>query len=161
MSKRKFLYFLGIFLIFLITMTTLNTKAHTPSNMSLSNNSNTEILSVTITHSVIDPNSHFIESVEIKVNGSTALNQPYTSQPTSSSFTYQYDITAGDGATIQVIATCNIAGSITRTITIGDVSNRQNGDSSISGYLGIIFLIGISVALSLPIIYKKIRKVNK
>jgi len=161
MSKKKILYLLGIFLVFLITMTTLNVKAHSPSSMSLSYDSTSEVLSVTITHSVSDPNSHFIESVEIKVNGSTAINQPYTSQPSSSTFTYQYDITAGDGATIQVIATCNQAGSITRSIAIGDDSNGQNGDSTISGYLGTIFLIGISVAFSIPIIYKKIRKANK
>ncbi|MFX1503732.1 MAG: hypothetical protein ACFFDH_22415, partial [Promethearchaeota archaeon] len=119
MSKKKFIFFPGLFLIILISMTTVNTKAHNPSNMSLSYDSNTKVLSVSITHTVTNPSSHYIEYVLIRVNGSTVLNQIYTSQPSTSSFTYDYNITAGDRATIQVTASCSISGSITRSITIG------------------------------------------
>ena len=157
MIKKKLLYIFVIFFIGILTLITINGKAHNPSNMSLSYNSNTDVLSVTITHNVADPNSHYIESVEIKLNGSTIINQPYSSQPSTSTFTYQYNITAGVGAPIQVTATCNQVGSITRSITVGDDSGDQNGTTEISGYLGFLIITNLALIVLLPLIYRKIK----
>ncbi|MFX1281648.1 MAG: hypothetical protein ACFFA3_20020, partial [Promethearchaeota archaeon] len=102
----------------------------------------------TITHNVVDNTSHYIKTVVVKVNGSTVLTQPYTSQPTKGTFTYIYaNVTANEGATIQVTATCSITGSITRTLTVDEGTSTTNGgnDQNIPGYYGILIVVGISL----------------
>ncbi|MFX1329706.1 MAG: hypothetical protein ACFE91_16375 [Promethearchaeota archaeon] len=157
MTKKRILYNFAIFFIGILSLMAISGKAHNPSSMSLSYDSNTEILSVSIKHTVNNPNSHFIESVEIKLNGSTIINQPYTSQPSTSTFTYQYNITAGVGATIQAIATCNQIGSITRSIIVGDDSGGQDGTTEIPGYLGFLIITTLALIILLPLIYRKIK----
>ena len=161
MKKKSILYlFLTIILVY-ISAYSINAKANTPSGMSLSYNSSTNVLDVTITHNTgVDPD-HYIQSVRINVNASTVKTETYTSQPNSGTFTYQIDnITANEGATIQATATCSIAGSITRSIVIGSDSGDQNGDPQISGYFGIILIIAASAIIILPLINKKIKKVK-
>jgi len=160
MSKRSILLGFSIFLMISICATILTVKAHTPSGMSLSYNSNTEVLSVTITHSVADNNTHYIESVVVKVNGSTVISDAYTSQPTKGTFTYLYNnVTANEGATILVTATCNIAGSVTRTLTVSDGTSPTNGEDGleIPGYFGIWIIIGFSLIAVLTQVRKKIK----
>jgi hypothetical protein len=155
MSKKSLLYGLGLFLIICISLGILNVKAHPPTGMTLSYNSSIQQLSVTITHSVGSDPSHYIQTVEIDVNGTPALTTPYNSQPDPVSFTYQYTIPADTGATIQVTAICSISGSITRSIIVGSDSTVT---PEISGYYGLLIIIGLSLITILISIKKKIKK---
>ena len=87
--------------------------AHPPSGLVLLYNSSTNKLNATISHSVSDPNTHYVYSVVIEVNGTTTVSETYTSQPSSILFTSQYNVTANNGARIQVSATCSQRGTIT------------------------------------------------
>ncbi|MFX0000357.1 MAG: hypothetical protein ACFE9Q_09255 [Candidatus Hodarchaeota archaeon] len=160
MAKKKIIYVLGVFLLFSIASTTLNAKAHPPSNMSLSYNSSTKVLSVTISHYVTDPLTHYVITVEIKVNGSTVKFETYSNQTSTSTFTYHYNnITANNGATIQVTATCSITGNFVRSLVVSE-GLTSDGQPAISGYFGLV-LITITTSITiLPIIYKKIKKLN-
>ena len=81
MSKKKI--YLGLFILFILFSYagTQNVKAHSPSSMILSYSMNTGVLSVMFSHSVSDPNSHYIETVEVQVNGVTVLTETYSNQP--------------------------------------------------------------------------------
>ncbi len=137
-------------------------KAHVASNMSLIYNSTTKEVNVTITHGVADKNAHFIISVEIQVNGSTISTDPYTSQPTTGTFVYQYtNITASNGDTIKVIAICNIAGTISRSIIVGDPADPQSVEPGIPGYLGLWIIFASSTIALLTINYRRIRHMKK
>jgi len=92
--------------------------AHSPANMVLEYDFNEQKLDVEITHNVIDPNSHYIENVKVWRNDNLIIDQDYTSQPSTSSFTYSYDITALEGDVLRVTSTCNIGGSDTKQITV-------------------------------------------
>jgi hypothetical protein len=63
-----------------------------------------------------------VEKIEIKKNADLYLTEDYTSQPTTSTFTYTYDVTAGDGDLLEVTAYCNLYGSITDQITVSTPS---------------------------------------
>ncbi len=91
--------------------------AHNPSSMELEYDFNSQQLSVTITHNVASPNDHYVERVEINKNDEPYLTQDYTSQPTTSTFTYTYDVETVDEDVLEVTAICSIAGSITEQIT--------------------------------------------
>lgn len=163
MSKKSILSLIVILSTIWITFAALNVRANSPSSMSLNYNSTTDVLNATITHDIgsDSPNSHYIEFVRVKIDGSEALNIPYTNQPSSVTFTYSYNITASDGATIEVYAKCKIVGSITRTLTVGDGNGSNGGDDDIviPGYIGIFLILSASIIVLLFSIRKIIKKV--
>ena len=95
------------------------TYAHGPSDIILNYDSNSHILSVNISHSVSNPQKHYIKEITITRNGKPLETYEYKNQPAPSSFTYTYNIEAKKGDTLKVKAKCNYFGSKTRELTIG------------------------------------------
>jgi len=157
MSKKKLYYFISVFFIVFLTIAGVNVRAHPPSDMTLEYNSNTNTLSVTITHGVSDNVTHYIASVQVKVNGSTDQTQFYSSQPDLNVFTYEYIIITNNGYTIQVTAICVLVGTITRTL---EDTNAPTDGSEIPGYLGIYLIMGVSLIAFLTSIRRKTKKIN-
>jgi len=92
--------------------------AHPPSALNLTYTSSTSELSVTITHAVRDPADHYIDLVEVRSGNMILILANYTSQPTTSTFTYLYTVPAKSGDLLEVNATCNKGGSLTETILV-------------------------------------------
>jgi len=92
--------------------------AHPPSGLSLTYNSSTSELAVTITHAVRDPADHYIDPVEVRSGGSIVISANYTSQPTTGTFTYLYTVPAKTGDLLEVNATCNKGGSLTEIVQV-------------------------------------------
>ena len=131
------------------------TQANSPSNMVITYEASTTTLNVTITHNVADESTHFIESVTIKVNDSTVETQTYTSQPTTSTFIYQYtNINATTGDVIIVTAVCNISGQIEKSLTVGTPEEK------IPGFIWIGLISVVTVFLTFIIARKKIIRRN-
>jgi hypothetical protein len=80
--------------------------AHAPSNITIGYNPDMHKLSVTITHPVDDPKTHYISRVQVKINGEVISDPDYKSQPGRNSFTYTYDVMANPEDAVWVIATC-------------------------------------------------------
>jgi len=121
MSKKKSIRTaLALYCIafLVITILPMPSMAHPPSGMQLEYDINTQKLNVTITHNTGNPNSHYIFKVTVKRNNDLVIDKQYTSQPTSSSFTYTYDVTALDGDVLEAYAECNQGGSQTRQLTV-------------------------------------------
>ena len=153
MPKKKIYYFISVFFIVFLTIAGVNVRAHPPDDMNLSYNSNTNILTVTITHGVSDNTTHFVASVEVLVNGSFDFFYPYSSQPDLLIFVYELFVVTNNGSTIQVTATCNIGGSITRTL--GGSTTPPPDGGEIPGYMGIFLVLVVSVITLLTLIRKK------
>jgi hypothetical protein len=114
---RKMLTF-SIVLLGAFLLLSTNTIAHPPSSMELNYNFFTQKLNVTISHQVADPNNHYVESVEILKNDVEFITTDYTSQPSTSTYIYIYDVAATDGDDLEVTAICSITGDITETIRV-------------------------------------------
>ncbi|MBW2651221.1 MAG: hypothetical protein JRC66_09535 [Deltaproteobacteria bacterium] len=95
------------------------TYAHGPGDVTLNYDSDSHILSVTISHSVSNPQKHYIKKITITKNGKPLKTHEYKSQPDSSSFTYTYNVEAKEGDTLKVKAKCNYFGSKTKELVIG------------------------------------------
>ena len=150
-SKR----FLILFIMFLsFVFLSFNVSAHSPSSMTLSYDSSTNELQVDISHQVSDPNTHYVENIVIKINGETNISKDYTSQ-SGSSFSYTYEgIALSEGDLIQVTATCNQGGSISKELTISSEGvSETDDDSSTPGFELLVFIISIAAI----IIFIKIR----
>jgi hypothetical protein len=98
----------------------VNTQAHSPSNIILDYNFSTQTLDVTITHSVSDVNSHYINEIKIWINDVEDQTETYTSQSSTSDHQDSFTVTAAHDDVIKVRATCSISGSFTDEITVSD-----------------------------------------
>lgn len=114
----KHLLLMFIFLLLAISFLPGSTYAHAPSSMDLEYDFYEQRLNVTIYHTVPSPSTHYIETVDINKNDQIYLTQDYTSQPSTSTFTYYYDVEAVDEDVLEVTAICSLSGSITEQITV-------------------------------------------
>lgn len=129
--KARTVRFLFIFFIFLFMNFTINASAHPASDIILVYDYNNQQLNVTITHNVGNPESHYINNIVIRKNNEIYNNYDYTSQPSTSSFTYFYYVNATNGDEIQVFADCNLGGSITKEILVTLSVTTTNGSSNV------------------------------
>jgi hypothetical protein len=113
--SKKFVLVLCILTLMLLVATV---TAHPPSDMTLQYQSGE--LEVTITHGVADPNVHYVYRVTVSVNGVPVDAFLYASQPSETRFSYRYPVQTTPGDTIEVAAYCNIAGSVTRQLAVGE-----------------------------------------
>lgn len=119
--KRKYYFIIGMMLVS-ISVFAVQSLAHPPQGMVLDYDIETSTLNVTITHNTPGPTLHYINKIEVRLNTNLVLSLDYSSQPTTSQFTYSYNIEAEAGDEIEVTAYCNIQGLIKRSITVKDSS---------------------------------------
>ena len=153
MPKKKIFYVISVFFIVFLTIAGINVRAHPPSDMTLEFDSNTNALTVTITHIVSDNTSHYVLSVVINVNGSVDQTHPYTSQPDTVEFVYIYTVVTSAGSTINVLATCSEGGTISRTL-----GGTPTG-GAIPGYMGLYLVLVVSVITLLMTFRKKFKRI--
>ena len=141
MFKNMFLKINIIFFcLFLLILTTNNVSAHPPSKLNIKYIKENEVVFVNISHSVTT-DDHYIKSIEIQLNGENYDTFEYTSQPSRTSFSYNYTIAANDGDNIKIKAICNQFGTSTRELTIGE----NNNGSSTPGFTLILMIISILI----------------
>ena len=104
----------------LLIMLALPAAAHPPAQVSLAYDSQNQSLNVTTTHTVSNPSSHYVFRIDVLKNGVQVLTKEYTSQPTSSKFSYNYSLNASKGDVLKATAYCSIAGSRSTEITVED-----------------------------------------
>jgi hypothetical protein len=148
-KKKKNSCKIGIILIFFLVIVLLSQSisAHSPSSISLNFDIENQELEATITHQVSNPDSHYIYEMVIKKNDELYNIYNYTNQPSSSKFTYIYEINGTEGDVIEVKALCNQGGSLTKKVNINDengISDDSDG-SSTPGFEIVILIISLLI----------------
>ena len=124
-------------------------RSHSPSSMNLSYDRDTNELTVRITHTVENPNDHYVERVEVRKNGSVVDNS-YTSQPSANTFTYTYNVSATTEDSITATAYCNRFGDISDTLDFED----GNGDGGTNwNLIGGIVIVLLAVVVIFMLYY--------
>jgi len=108
-------FFLLLFSILVLWPTMAS--GHGPKDVELTYDTGSRTLSVTISHTVSNPQKHYIKAVSITRNGELVTKDEHTNQPDPSSFSYTYTIEAEPGDTLEVTADCNYFGSKTGELT--------------------------------------------
>ncbi|HUU79053.1 MAG TPA: hypothetical protein VMX55_11965 [candidate division Zixibacteria bacterium] len=154
-TKSRFLLLLILISFSILGTITIYTKAHSPSSMTLSYITATETLEVTMTHSA-DLITHYINKVEIWKNDIITITETYDSQP-SVTFTYNYVINVTTNDVLQVKASCNQGGSITKEITpiVGTLNSTNTTTNNTPGFALDIVIIGLTSVNVLGILIKK------
>jgi glucose/arabinose dehydrogenase len=104
--------------LMLLIMLAMPVTAHPPAQVSLAYDSQNQSLNVTTTHVVSNPASHYVFKIAVQKNGEQVLTKEYTSQPTSSTFSYDYPVNATKGDVLKATTYCIIAGSRSGEITV-------------------------------------------
>jgi hypothetical protein len=92
--------------------------AHPPTDMKISFDPVTAKISVTITHPVDDPATHYLSRVQVRLNGDVISDPDYKSQPARDTFTLTDDVNANPGDEIWVTATCVRGGTLEKSYTV-------------------------------------------
>ena len=116
--KHWFIPFILILFVLFIPFNAQNALAHNPSDLELAYDFDEQVLHVTIYHDVDDPETHYIERVEIRRNDELVHSEDYTSQPDKNSFTYSYNISAEDGDELEAFAKCSLDGDRKEKINV-------------------------------------------
>ena len=125
---------------------------HPASNVEVKYDYDNQKLNVTISHITDDTTSHYIEKIEVYKNGVTIIEEDYTSQPSSNTFTLSFDILADDGDVLKVETECNLAGKTEDSITVkseGDGISTEKDDTSTPGFGLLITILGITLFIVL------------
>jgi hypothetical protein len=107
-----------ILLFFVISPCPRESYANAPQDVKIFYDSDSQILTVTITHKSPAKGLHYIKYVEIKKNGAVLSNNKYENQPDPETFTYTYKLPAAEGDTLDVTATCSLWGHKTATLAV-------------------------------------------
>ncbi len=152
-NPKKATVFIVVFALYIFFNTNV-VFGHSPTGMDLEYDEMNETLEVNIIHTVEDPEDHYIERVEIMKNGELFASEDYASQPSNSSFSYSYEISASTNDVIQVDAICNRFGSISKSISPSENGPNETENNGIPWLPvgGIVILVIIIVAV---VIYKR------
>ena len=93
--------------------------AHPPKTVTAEFDLEEHLLKVETKHETKDANKHFINRIEVELNGERIIEQKFGSQEDSSSQRVLYRIAeAKVGDTLKVTAACNVAGKKSETLKI-------------------------------------------
>ncbi len=113
--------------VLLICIIPVPAAATPPSSVVLSYDQASSVLSVTITHPILNIPEHYIKEVKLTVNGNAVNDSSYTGQA-SDIVTYTYPLALRPGDLVEATAVCSIAGSGTgKFILPGPAANAPAG----------------------------------
>ena len=96
--------------------------AHPPSDVKLTLDTTTHVLTVTALHPVQDPAKHYIGEIDVWINDTEIITQKFSNQTDATSQVASYTVIAAKtGDTIKVTATCNIHGAKTVESKVEDI----------------------------------------
>lgn len=152
MNEYRTIYLLLIVFLVILSLVSISggVSAHSPSDMELSYDRENYELTVTVSHSVGNKNTHYIEEVIIEKNGDEYERETYSSQPDNSEFIYTYSVDASEGDTINVKANCNQGGDIEKTIELTEECVKEKDDTPFIPLSLVILVVAIT-----SLIYKK------
>ncbi len=107
------------FLVLFLEAGLLSAYAHPPSDIKITFDSQSKILTAVITHDIKDPAKHFINKVDVGLNGREIISQSISRQDNNTSQTVSYlvpDVKAGD--TLSAEGYCNISGKLEKELRI-------------------------------------------
>jgi hypothetical protein len=108
---------LAVCFIFLFAASTV--YAHPPSDIKITFDQAAKILTAVIVHNTSNPAGHFINKVDVGLNGTEIIEQNISRQDNNVEQTVSYLIPdAKDGDVLSVEGYCNMSGKLQKQITV-------------------------------------------
>ena len=108
-----------VFMVFVFLSIVSAAYAHPPSDIKITFDQTKNILSAVIVHNVSNPAKHYINKVDIGLNGKEIIEQTISKQENNLNQTVSYLLTdVKDGDVLSVEGYCNLSGKLKKEITI-------------------------------------------
>ncbi|MGM0548255.1 MAG: hypothetical protein ACQER0_03150 [Bacillota bacterium] len=108
-----------IMTMILVLGLTINVFAHPPGNIEMNFNSSNQMIEVSISHSSKNNSEHFVNEVEIYLNGNLQIEQNFIMQTNAKSQYLHYMLPgAKSGDTIKLVAKCNKYGDLENELKV-------------------------------------------
>jgi hypothetical protein len=118
--------------------------AHPPSEVVLAYDSTSGVLSVTVKHNTDDITLHYIEQLDILVNGGLLDITHQLWEENETGLVATYNVSALDGDKIEVEARCSIQGSKLGSIIVGATDDGEGTPG-----FEMVFVVGIILVFCL------------
>lgn len=93
--------------------------AHPPSNIEITFDQKTKVLTAVIVHNTSNPNKHYISKVDVGINGKEIIEQIISKEDNNQEQTVSYLISdVKDGDVLSVEGYCSISGKLKKEIKI-------------------------------------------
>jgi hypothetical protein len=139
-----------------IAYSPLLVAAHSPASMALEYDFGAQILTVTISHSVTDPATHYVENITVYNNDVKVTSRLYTAQASTTTASDTITVTAANGDELRVWAECVQGGTVQQTLTVSDATTTTTTDGDFPTTL--IILGGVVAILVVAVIFKLSRR---
>ncbi|MFW9894993.1 MAG: hypothetical protein ACFFD7_04235 [Candidatus Thorarchaeota archaeon] len=166
MANKRLILVLSIIFLTGLSLTTINSYAHSPMHMEIEFDDVENHLYLSIIHGVTDPDYHYIKTITINVTDHLTENSTisiftYTSQPSRNIFSYEYSgIIAQENDIIEVTATCSLEGDYVKKIIIGHGYPEPKGSFSSVVLPTLISTFIVMSIIFLPRFYKRNDQAN-
>lgn len=155
-SGKKLALLASTIVLLAMVYSPLLVAAHNPASMTLQYEFSTQILTVTISHSVTDPSSHYIENITVYNNDVKVASRLYTSQASTTTASDTISITAANGDELRVWAECVQGGTIEETLIVSDSTTTTTTDGDFP--MTFLILLGLVVLLVVAVVFKLARR---
>jgi desulfoferrodoxin (superoxide reductase-like protein) len=124
--------FLAVYVcLMLVVLSGSTVLAHPPGSITLKYDLPLQLLTIEVQHPVKDAGKHFVDKVEVSLNGKKVIEQKFMSQTDGKVQTVFYKlIDAKVGDTIEVAAGCNIAGNSKGTLEVTKPKPVKEGEKT-------------------------------
>jgi len=117
---KKLRVFLSCLLFFVYVSAAYS---HPPSDIQIAFDPATRILNVVVVHSTSNPNNHYIEKVDVGLNGEEIIQQMISKEDNNQNQSVSYLIpNVKNGDKISVEGYCNISGKLKKEIIVDAVA---------------------------------------
>ena len=123
---------MGVFVTVLLAGQLVAVDAHTPAQISLEYDFDLQELTVTVSHSVSDTNTHYIYEIVVEKNSALFTTESYTSQSSTSGMSETISIPAVDGDVLSATAKCSISGQVSGQVTVIDPTTTSTTTATTS-----------------------------
>ncbi|MFX0107650.1 MAG: hypothetical protein ACFE7R_05165 [Candidatus Hodarchaeota archaeon] len=125
MTTRGLIFASVLFFSLVLLPQSMMASAHNPGGVSLEYDSGTDTLTVTVSHSVDDPNTHYIYRIVVEKNSIEVASRDYTSQDSTSGTSDAFTLAAIDGDVLEATAYCSISGQNSAQITVSIATTTE------------------------------------
>ncbi|MFA6378772.1 MAG: hypothetical protein WCX16_03210, partial [Candidatus Omnitrophota bacterium] len=107
----------AVFLIFFTAVSTV--YAHPPSDIEITFDPKTKVVTAVIVHNTSNPTSHYIKKVDVGLNGKEIIEDVISNQDNNKAQTVSYLVAdVKDGDVVSMEGYCNISGKLKKEIII-------------------------------------------
>ncbi|MBN1621260.1 MAG: hypothetical protein JW871_01565 [Endomicrobiales bacterium] len=112
--------------VLIIISSTVQANAHPPKAMDIEFDNESRMINLTLKHNVRDNKEHFINKVQVYVDGNLAVIQNFGSQTDKKCQKISYILVDAEiGSEIKIISACSMGGNLTRTFTVKESKKPQ------------------------------------